>query len=363
MLGMLQNIILLGLVSPYPNADTNEALPTEFRLLKYGANRAWKMDEGDKEIPFSKDDATRLMAGYLDAGKDIPIDWEHQSLNGEMGGYKPAAGWFKLGMKEDGIYATDVQWTPKAQEALKSREYRYFSPAMHYDDNGNMDLMLPCALTNLPALKDINALMNSIGVNNKKDKTMSDETKTEMLAATESLSAMKAEKDKAEKELQDFKIESMLEKAVLQGKLTPAKKDTLKAQAHVLGLSGLSIVLDNLDAKVSSTRHEEPTHKAEVKTDPNELTTIEKKLARSIGVSFEAFSAQKKITNERLMVSRGLTDVGYHKNELLSMTIDNTKSKEKAESMAVLSAGRGSMKLKANIINLGYAVSKIDEEK
>jgi phage I-like protein len=365
-------IILLDLVSPYP-AHTEEqdknALPSEFRLLKYGTNRAFKIGEGHKEFEFSKQDASRLMANYIDAGKDIPIDWEHQMLNGEMGGYKPAAGWFKLGLKEDGIYATDINWMPKAQEALKSREYRYFSPAMHYDEDGKMDLMLPAALTNLPALKDINALMNSSITKSliQKDKTMSDESKIEMLAATEALSAMKAEKAKMEAEITDMKVDMLLDKAVGEGKLTPAKKDELKKQVGVLGLSGLAIVLDHMEAKVARTPIQEPSHvKQEVKGTADELTLDEKKMAQMVGVSFEAFSAQKKITMARINVARGMTDVAASKTPILACSIDNTKSKALSNQplgIGSFSAGRGSMNLKSGAINMAFSCKKPGEDK
>lgn len=57
----------------------------------------------------------------------IPIDYEHQTLKDMQA---PAAGWVKdITLKSDGIYGA-VDWTERAAEYLKNREYKYISPVV-----------------------------------------------------------------------------------------------------------------------------------------------------------------------------------------------------------------------------------------
>lgn len=324
----MTTVLFLDLQSPYVNVkeDHSGDVPSEFRLFQYGVNKAYKMGEGDKEIMFDQADASRLVAAYGEAGVDLVIDFEHQSLDG-MTGPKAAAGWIKhLEMRDDGLYATGVEWTPRAMQMLKDKEYRYFSPAVEYNDEGEMCRMLPAALTNLPALKGIQALMNSIIASNNdahKDNNMSEkQNEVEALSATETLSqlkAMKEEVEKLRKEKFDMEVNSILDKAVSEGRLAPAKRQELHSQVETLGLAGLKLVVSNLPqiVKASAT-----APKGEDVQKTEELTAFEKSLARQIGVSQAAFAAQKRITAERLGVAKNISgDVQYQKNEYLAQTL------------------------------------------
>lgn len=59
---------------------------------------------------------------FKDRKLDLVIDYEHQTLSDVQA---PAGGWIKdLYKGEDAIIAK-VEWTPKAAEYLKNKEYRY----------------------------------------------------------------------------------------------------------------------------------------------------------------------------------------------------------------------------------------------
>lgn len=351
---MNKTVYLFELSSPYQSKDES-APPTEFRMFKYGINGAYKMGEGDKEIPFDQADAQRLVAAFADAGVDLLIDYEHQSLDG-LTGPKAAAGWIKkLEMRDDGLYATQIEWTPRAEQMLMAREYRFFSPAVEYDDSGEMCRMLPAALTNLPALKQISALMNSIIA--EKDKPMSDE-KVETLNATENfaLRAKDEEIARLKKEKTELEVNTLLDKAVESGRLAPAKRAELFAMVETIGVNGLKMIINSMPQVLPT-----PAVQATSAENKDELSAVEKQLARQIGVSFVAFAEQKKLTSLRLSASKGLTDVAYEKNALLSRTIDETASKENARKQLTLSGARSSMKLVPDKVNLGYAVNKQGE--
>lgn len=91
---------------------------------------------------------------------DIVIDYEHQTL---MDVQAPAGGWIKeLVLKSDGIFAK-VEWTKKARNYLKNREYRYLSPVVLVRKKDHKASQLhSVALTNTPAINGMMPIVNSL---------------------------------------------------------------------------------------------------------------------------------------------------------------------------------------------------------
>lgn len=107
--------------------------------------------------------AEQLIARLQQQADDFVIDYEHQTLNADNNGQPaPAAGWFTpdgLQWQDDGLYATDVEWTPAARAALKAGEYRYLSPVMEYlPGSGEVVGLMMAALTNYAAIDGLNGL-------------------------------------------------------------------------------------------------------------------------------------------------------------------------------------------------------------
>jgi hypothetical protein len=87
---------------------------------------------------------------------DLDIDYEHKEFGSQ------AAGWV-VEMEDrgtDGLWL-QVEWTPKALQALRDKEYRYFSPEFadvwKHPKSGQKfkDVVFGGAITNRPFLKDI----------------------------------------------------------------------------------------------------------------------------------------------------------------------------------------------------------------
>jgi phage I-like protein len=150
--------------------------PAEFRLFAAGAN---KTHDGRGSFLFDDLSATACMTHCRERGLDYAIDYEHASLSflqvdpAEAG---KAAGWFTLAIRNGEAWATGVQWTPKAAEKLKAREFRYFSPAADCettpDGAKRITKVINCALTNNPALAGIPPLMASAVAEPKKETRM-----------------------------------------------------------------------------------------------------------------------------------------------------------------------------------------------
>ncbi|MFZ2088144.1 MAG: phage protease [Desulfobaccales bacterium] len=137
---------------------TMAELPEWLRLLPLG-----QVNLVDGRPPFEVDPLSLadMVRAFGARGTDLVIDYEHQSLKG---GQAPAAGWIKdLEVREDGLWAK-VEWTTQAEEYLKKREYRYFSPVLRLDpDSRRPQELMNVALTNVPAIQGLSPLVAKWG--------------------------------------------------------------------------------------------------------------------------------------------------------------------------------------------------------
>ena len=123
--------------------------PAWVQLLPLG-----KVTPVDGRGPWQVTDPAGVVAASLDAGRELPIDYEHQTQLSEQNGQPaPAAGWIKeLQVRRDGIYGR-VEWTEKAKAHIEAREYRFLSPVFIFDTETREVLRIQmAALTNTPAL-------------------------------------------------------------------------------------------------------------------------------------------------------------------------------------------------------------------
>jgi len=105
--------------------------------------------------------ANELIAAAAARTNPAVIDYEHQTLLKEKNGQPaPAAGWFKQLEFRDGVglFATDVEWTPAAAQAIADGEYRYISPVIRFDQtSGRVTGLLMAALTNYAGIDGMQA--------------------------------------------------------------------------------------------------------------------------------------------------------------------------------------------------------------
>ena len=132
-------------------------VPTEIKILPLGRVHSQKGD-------FNVDDESfeLIRKQFKDRKLDLVIDYEHQTLSDVQA---PAGGWIKdLYKGEDAIIAK-VEWTPKAAEYLKNKEYRYLSPVVLVRKRDQKAIAIhSVALTNTPAIDGMFALVNSLDI-------------------------------------------------------------------------------------------------------------------------------------------------------------------------------------------------------
>lgn len=130
-------------------SETGEP-PTEIRLFAMGENRT-------KKGSFYLDAAggAQALEAFAASGLDaLPFDAGHGMLAGAMAHPEShkALGWFVPEMRLDGLWASAIDWTPATHAALTAKEYRFFSPAISFEEKTRRIVGLTnVALTNLPA--------------------------------------------------------------------------------------------------------------------------------------------------------------------------------------------------------------------
>jgi len=106
--------------------------------------------------------AAALIARTAERQTPMVIDYEHQTLHAEKNGQPaPAAGWFKTmeWVEGEGLFAIDVEWTPRAKEMIAAGEYKYISPVLAYSRKTGAALEVRmAAITNTPALDGMEAV-------------------------------------------------------------------------------------------------------------------------------------------------------------------------------------------------------------
>lgn len=115
----------------------------------------------------------RMMKEHMEhRAVDIVIDYEHQTLRDVQA---PAGGWIKeLVLKSDGIFAK-VEWTNKAKDYLKNKEYRYLSPVVLVRKSDHKATQLhSAALTNTPAINGMTPIVNSVKLPSETDNKLTE---------------------------------------------------------------------------------------------------------------------------------------------------------------------------------------------
>lgn len=132
-------------------------VPSEIKILPLGRVHSQKGD-------FTVDDESveLIQKQFKDRKLDLVIDYEHQTLADVQA---PAGGWIKDIYKGDDALIAKVEWTPKATEYLKNKEYRYLSPVVMVRKRDQKATALhSVALTNTPAIDGMFPVVNSLTI-------------------------------------------------------------------------------------------------------------------------------------------------------------------------------------------------------
>jgi len=121
------------------------------------------------KFSITKDDLSMMLQNFSNvtpmAPTELPIDYDHLSMDPKKPGDGIAAGWMKkleLRANGDELWA-EVEWTPTGASRVENGEYRYVSPSFvkdhtHKDGKKIGTTLLAAAITNHPFLEGMSAL-------------------------------------------------------------------------------------------------------------------------------------------------------------------------------------------------------------
>jgi phage I-like protein len=185
----LISAVLASAFALVPNGGEAQLLPAgtfAARDGRPGPGKSWRIDDAQ---------GARLAADINAIASKTPIviDYEHQTLRAEANGQPaPAAGWitrveWRAGQ---GLFAS-VNWTDAAKARIAGGEYRYISPVITSDEEGNVVGLHLAALVNHPALVGMEPVVAQLAarfnLNNEPESSMT------LLAALTAALALKAD--------------------------------------------------------------------------------------------------------------------------------------------------------------------------
>lgn len=309
------------------NADGG--VPVDIRIMPSGQFKA--NDGRPHEVPSRAWLLNQLLADTVIAKikaktDDTLIDYNHGSFDDEAEPERAiAAGWFhNADYRADGLYALGVKWTPRAEQFIKNKEYRYLSPLFYYNtETGEVLELESVALTNTPALDGLDDLIAALSKKHTQENTMPDpkdiaaltvevetekarvasltverdELKTNVAALTTEcdelktkVAALEAEKVANAVATEKAQCAELLTAALTSGKVVPAQKAYLKKQGTMADLkeaidacggSGLAeALLSKQHSDKSSANHG--------------LTDVELAMCKKMGVSPEDYAKAKE---------------------------------------------------------------------
>lgn len=240
-------------------------------LIFLSLNTEFKQDEKIKISPvgeFEGIDGRRyslnadlVLKNSQKMGVDLMLDKNHED--------DEAMGWFDINSLEkrtDGIFAS-LTLTPKGEELVKNRSYRYLSPAYvieAFKENGLM------------AIERI----ASVGLVNRPNLLSQALNKAENEALQAKVKELEAEKAKQEEEAnkiaQNAKIE-LIDKAIENKELLPKRKEA------ALALNGQALT-DFLDTAKAEAQAELATNSAEKLNAPKSEEPIDESVKAQLGL-------------------------------------------------------------------------------
>ncbi|MCP3944679.1 MAG: hypothetical protein GY710_24820 [Desulfobacteraceae bacterium] len=276
-----------------------------------------------------------VVEAFQKNGADLPIDWEHASEHkAPKGEPAPAAGWIKAMEIRDGAIWGRTEWTDDGADDVKNKRYRYLSPVFFYTKQDRRIISITSAgLTNQPNLY-LTAL--------NRQTTQNEETNMELLKAlcrllglaedttegkvVEAVTALKGDlataknraetpslekfvprgdydaaqvratnaeqklKDQDAKTLGD-EIDTAINQALTDGKITPASKDYHTAQCRTEG--GLDRFKEFAKAAPAMVKDSELKDK-DLNQNKGSLTTEDKAVCRQLGIPEDDYLKTKK---------------------------------------------------------------------
>ncbi|WP_205617304.1 phage protease [Pelomicrobium methylotrophicum] len=271
-------------------------------------------------------DMDAVLDAFTRGGIDLPIDYDHQTLDADAkAGPVPAAGWIKELAARDGALWGRVEWTPRAAELIRGKEYRFLSPVFRHDKAGRVLALEGAGLTHYPNL-DLTPVAHQKGAAHMTEDlferlvmmlnlpatTTPDELVAELQKAIDQLAALKTEAQsrqidpaewvpmsqhkavadelaKLQAQIAAEKAEAAVTAAMSAGKLAPAMKDWALDYAR-RDPEGFAAFAAKAPVIVSGNKPDAHS----VASNADTLTEEDRIACQLLGMSEAEFAAHKK---------------------------------------------------------------------
>lgn len=117
-------------VIPMPRIGADP--PREFRAFTWGDNPTTK-----GTLKLTPEGAAKAMAVFRMRGVALCFDYFHATYDPNARPQdKAATGHFKLELRDDGIWFTEIQWVPPVEQEIRDGKWPFISPAVLHDKDG-----------------------------------------------------------------------------------------------------------------------------------------------------------------------------------------------------------------------------------
>lgn len=311
-------------------------VPKEIKILPLGEVKS-------KKGKFLVDDVSveMILREFKDRKLDLVVDYEHQTM---LNMQAPAGGWIRELRKGADAIIAKVEWTEKAANYLKNKEYRYLSPVVRIRTDGRVTAIHSVALTNVPAIDGMFAMCSDAGLTDfieieKEDDKMDLKELAKLLGlpedATEeqvrtALAGVAAKKDEMkEKNPENTSDEEVVANSTILGLLelpedARTEEVTAKIMALKAGDTGLAQRVKDMEGQIKGKAADDAVTAA---LKDGKITSAQKEWARSYALKdpdgFKSFVEQTPV-----MVPQGKMDLkdvpeGKKPGEHQSMILKN----------------------------------------
>lgn len=284
---------------------------------------------------WNNDQPETVLESFTELARDLPIDIEHSTEHkAPKGDPAPATGWIKELQNRNGEIWGRAEWNGAGRQMVEGKEYRYLSPVILYlESSGTIVGLTSVALTNQPNFKMSALNQQQAGGMPAEEEVMlkallaalalpENATEAEALAKVQSLRSdlvtatnradnpsldkfvPRADHDaaltratNAEQQLADVKkveletaVNSAIDQALKDGKITPATKEYHQAQCRQEG------GLDRFKAYCAAAPvigDPSDLNKKNPEQNSKALNAQEKEVCKNLGISEEEYLKTK----------------------------------------------------------------------
>ena len=230
---------MLALLNNIPLPRLGKSAPREVRLFKWGQNATTK-----GVFILTKESAHAALADYTAQGHALTWDYDHATFTAADPQHRIAAGSCRLAVRDDGLWAVDIEWTAKARAAIEAGEWAFCSPALKFNQRREVIGVRNVALTNIPATHGATPLLLNARTNTM-DQYLRD-MRAGYEAAMSAAQAMQAGSDEKQKQLGAKAIEGLAPLISALEELIEAAGGAGEGEGELSALRGLRTLTGEL---------------------------------------------------------------------------------------------------------------------